>query len=317
MDYRRLGREFWDGKPVVDFNVEIGITDPIGSAYRISYDYGAYEKNRTMADVVAELLGDSRSGELTSLVIGTWAEWVGGDSANDIEELVGLLVGASERLPNLTSLFIGDIESEQCEISWIQQGDLSPLFAAFSRLQALGIRGGNRLTLGIPQHANLKKLILESGGLPVSVVREVAAADFPALEHLELYLGEGNYGWDGSIDDLTPFFEGSKWPNLKYLGLRDSQIADEIAERVATAPVLERIKVLDISLGTLSDVGAEALLSNRAALSRLEKLDVHHHYLTERMVSRLRELGISVDTSDPQDEYAYGDESYRYVAVGE
>jgi hypothetical protein len=316
---RRLGRETWNGKPVEEFRPEDGIINPVGISYSISFDWGLSGEKRAMADVFAQLVADPRCSELTSLVIGPWAEWVGGGNAggDDIDSLIGLLVGASEQLPSLTSLFIGDIESEQCEISWIQQGDLSPLFGAFPQLESLGIRGGEGLTIGSPSHHNLKKLIIESGGLPVSVVQEVAAADFPALEHLELWLGSSGYGWDGTIDDLAPFLNGEKWPDLKYLGLRNSEIADEIAGHLATAPVLNRIKTLDLSMGNLTDAGVEALLHNRDALSRLEALDLHHHFLSEGMIDRLQELPISVDASDPQEADEYDGEAYRYIAVSE
>lgn len=314
MEDTRYGRETWDGKVVEEFTSEEGITDPIGTAYRIAFSYESVKK--TIADSFAELLADLRANELTSLVIGTWAEWVGEDD-DAVAELVGLLVGASEQLSNLTSLFIGDIESEECEISWIRQGDLSPLFGAFPQLESLGIRGGQRLTLGIPRHKNLRKLVIETGGLPATVVNEITAGELPALEHLELWLGTNNYGWDGAIEDLAPFLEGTQWPKLTYLGLRDSEIADEIAQHIAHAPILHQIKILDLSMGTLSDVGAEALLANRAALAHLEKLDLHYHYLSTDMITRLQGLGITVDASDQQDEYKYGDESYRYIAVGE
>ncbi len=45
---------------------------------------------------------------------------------------------------------------------------------------------------------SLVALTIESGGLPAAVVREVASAHLPALEHLELWLGEENYGGDAT-----------------------------------------------------------------------------------------------------------------------
>ena len=81
---------------------------------------------------------------------------------------------------------------------------------------------------------------------------------------------------------------------------------------VAQAPVVEKIRVLDLSMGTLGDEGAAALLAS-PAVARLEKLDIHHHYCSPEMVERLKGLGIAVDAGDPQDESEYG----RYVAVGE
>jgi hypothetical protein len=80
--------------------------------------------------------------------------------------------------------------------------------------------------------------------------------------------------------------------------------------------VLQRIRSLDLSLGTLSDAGAGALLAS-PAVARLERLDVHHHYCSPAVVARLEGLGISVDASEPQEADESGGEVYRYVAVSE
>jgi len=80
--------------------------------------------------------------------------------------------------------------------------------------------------------------------------------------------------------------------------------------------VVERIRVLDLSLGTLTDEGASALLDS-PAIARLEKLDVHHHFCSEEMTAKLQSLGVEVDASEREKPDIYGDEVWRYVAVGE
>ena len=79
---------------------------------------------------------------------------------------------------------------------------------------------------------------------------------------------------------------------------------------------LSHIRVLDLSLGVLGDTGAQALL-DAPAVSRLEKLDIHHHYCSQEMVKRLEALPIAVDAGETQTPHEYGGEEYRYVAVGE
>jgi len=147
-------------------------------------------------------------------------------------------------------------------------------------------------------------------------LRAVLQSEFPALEHLELYLGEENYGFDFAVADLEPLLSGIVFPNLRSLGLRDSEIADDIATAIANAPILSRLRVLDLSLGTLSDVGARALLGS-PGLRKLQKLDLHHHYISPELVSQLKKLGPEVDASDPKEADEDGGEEYRYVAVGE
>ncbi|HMA37220.1 MAG TPA: STM4015 family protein [Chloroflexia bacterium] len=260
-------------------------------------------------------LADPASRQVPALVVGPWWDLDEG-TAGTVELVVSALVAAQARLPSLTALFLGDVVSEENEISWIEQGDLSPLLTAYPQLKQLCVRGGNGLHFGPVQHAQLTTLIVQAGGLSPEVVQDVVGADLPALEHLELWLGTPDYGGDATVADLQPLLAGSRFPRLRYLGLRDSEIADEIATALAGAPILERLQVLDLSLGTLGDLGAEALLAS-PAIRRLTRLDLHHHYCSEAMMARLQALPIAVDTSDRQAVEDGDDESARFVAVGE
>ena len=109
---------------------------------------------------------------------------------------------------------------------------------------------------------------------------------------------------------------GTRFPKLKYLGLRDSEMADDIAAVLANAPVLKKVKRLDLSLGTLSDAGARALLGSRA-VKKLEMLDVHHHFCSPAVVKQLKALGPKVDASDAQKAEEWDGAPQRFVAVGE
>ena len=72
-----------------------------------------------------------------------------------------------------------------------------------------------------------------------------------------------------------------------------------------------------LSLGTLTDAGARGLLAI-PGLASLEKLDIHHHYVSSALVERLEALGIQVDASDPREAEDVGDdELYRFVAHSE
>src|SRR5262249_2977768 len=133
--------------------------------------------------------------------------------------------------------------------------------------------GGNNLSFGNIQHDHLKELVVQAGGLPPSVIHEVGAAKLPNLEHLELWLGEPNYGGDATAEDIAPLLKPNVFPKLRYLGLKNSEIQDEIAGVIAMAPVLNQLEVLDLSMGTLSDAGAKALLGS-PAIKKLKKLDL-------------------------------------------
>lgn len=298
------------GKPVVDWDPEQGVLDPSQAIYRVGLSDVAYDSDEHWTDRFATLLDHPAAASLTGLVVGVWEEAF---EEGEVDDVVEALVAARDRLPQLRALFMGDIILEECEISWIQQTDLSPLLDAYPQLEHFGVRGATGLSLGTLRYPNLKSLVIESGGLGAEVVRAVAAADLPNLEHLELWLGTPDYGGDATVEDLAPILAGNRFPRLRYLGLRDSEIADEIAVALAQAPILERISMLDLSLGTLGDEGALALLAS-PALARLQKLDIHHHYCSDEVMARVQALGIEVDVSEQEE----ADEDMgRYVAVSE
>jgi len=302
--------ERFAGKKVIDWDLEVGIKSPETTLYRLSISYDGTD-NATWSDRFADFLNDPAVGAVTGLVVGMWVRGFG--SPNDSARVVEAIAAARGKLPLLTAIFLGDIIYEESEISWIQQTDVSPLFEAYPSLEHFRVRGGNPLRLGKRRSQHLKELGIESGALDSSVVQDVLRSDLPALEHLELWLGDSTYGANTTVEDLAPLFTGQLFPNLRYLGLRYSEITNEIALALAQSPLLARLRVLDLSFGFLGDIGAAALLAS-PAIRMLEKLDIHHHYCSEEMIEQLKALSIEVDVSDRQEE----ENGYsRYVAVRE
>ncbi len=299
--------DFFAGLPVVD-SQELDDHDKREQvAWRIDMeDFEApAEEFEAALDRVLERCGPAGP---TALIVGEWG------SAYDTSFPIELLVAKAARLTGLRGLFVGEMSSEQCEISWINQGDYTPLLEAFPALEHLWIRGSEELELNPLRHPGLRELVLQTGGLPATVIRSVGACDLPNLTHLELWLGVQNYGGDARADDLAPILSGRSLPALTRLGLRNAEIADEVATAVAAAPVVARIAELDLSLGVLGDTGAEALLAGQP-LTHLKSLDLHHHFMTPEMAQRVvDELpGVAVDVSERQSEERWG----RYTAVSE
>jgi uncharacterized protein (TIGR02996 family) len=279
--------------------------EPLPVAYRVTGVGDTYQ--------LEALLADPFMGLLQAIVIG-FCFGMGGEGS---DEVVELLVKARDRLPHLRALFLGDIPYTDCEISWLTQSDLTGLLTAFPQLEHFRARGGGELVLRKFTHEHLKSLAFEASNLPRKVVGAIGASSLPALEHLELWLGTEEYGADTRVADLKDILAGKPTPALHYLGLRNSEIADDIAMALAKAPILERIRVLDLSLGTLSDKGAEALL-DIPAVRRLEKLDIHHHFVSPALVAQLQLLGIEVDAGDAEEPEDPDDpDTYRYVAHSE
>ncbi|MBW8484870.1 STM4015 family protein [Actinomadura parmotrematis] len=243
---------------------------------------------------------------VTTLVVGSW--W------QDRHPLEILLERAAS-YPALRALMLGDVLGEECEVSWIVQGDVTPLLEAFPRLEVLAVRGADVQWPPV-ESGVLRELRFESGGLPVEVVRGVAASDLPALESLALMLGDSGYGGDTELDDLAPFLDGARFPALRHLGVENCEFTDRVAAALAAAPVVARLESLSLALGTLSDAGAEALLSGQP-LTHLRRLDLHHHFLSEGMVERLRAAlpDTEIDAGEPlRDDARPG---FIYIAVAE
>lgn len=276
-------------------------------AYRFRSDW---ETNELVPNLEHYLATDAAL-EAKAIVIGAWH---GDDPELGPEEVISVLVDNRDRLPQLAAIYIGDITSEENEMSWINQGDLSPLLKAFPTLQFLRSRGGMGLELKSPQHSNLRALTVESGGLDASVIRSICTSTFPNLEYLELWLGTGDYGGTSTVADLQPILSGKFFPKLKHLGLRNCEYADDIAGVIVNSPVLERIETLDLSLGVLTDVGGKALL-NLMGNSSLKKLNLHYNYFSAGVIKDLKKLPFPVDTSKPSN--MEEDDEWRFVAVGE
>jgi hypothetical protein len=251
-----------------------------------------------------------------ALIIGRWGEAYEENSSYPID----LVIAAADRLTSLEAVFVGDLVMEEAEISWIEQSDVTALLAAFPHLLEFGVRGGTDLVFPPAKHENLRSLTIETGGLPVEVVRGVLDSELPMLERLDLWLGVSWYGGDADVADLAPLLSGTRFPLLRHLGLRNSELQNEIAAAIASAPVVARLRTLDLSCGTLGDEGAAALLEGQP-LTHLDVLDLHHHFLTEPMERRIAESlephGVRVDLSERQTPWNNRGAEGRYTTVAE
>ncbi|WP_299534554.1 STM4015 family protein [uncultured Streptomyces sp.] len=311
------------GLPVVDFEHGAdGSTLPAADAVAWRVRVNPYDDDDpTWEKVFERFLESVDPAGVRALVVGQWGESYEEDSSYPI----GLIVAAADRLTSLEAVFIGDMTYEESEISWIQQSDVTVLLTAFPHLVELGVRGsceGEEGELRFPPvaHAGLRSLTLESGGLPAEAVRGVLDSDLPALERLELWLGVSGYGGTTGLPDLAPLLSGTRFPRLEHLGLRNSEIQNEIAAAVASAPVVARLRTLDLSNGVLGDEGAAALLEGQP-LTHLDVLDLHHHFLSEEMEARLTASlaphGVRLDLSERNKPWGDGGRANRYTAVAE
>jgi hypothetical protein len=298
------------GFPVVEFEPgDAPPDDATAIAIRLSAEFEETEEFQAKWDA---LFATDWIDLVPALVIGDWGNAY--DTSLDIE---GLAAKAGT-LSSLRAVFLAELTQEESEISWIKQTDITPLLRAFPGLEVVRVRGSEGLELAAGAYPSLREFAVETGGLPVGIVHAIAGSELPALRHLELYLGTANYGGNVEVADLAPILAGANLPALTYLGLRDSEIADEVAAAVASAPIVARLRTLDLSLGILSDAGAAALLAGQP-LTHLRKLDLHHHFLTAEMAERVRaELepaGVEVDLSESELDQSSPED--RFIAVSE
>lgn len=269
-----------------EFNPDVGIAEPVGKAYLVNFN------------CLELLLQDPQIHQVEALICR--------DLYDDLQfyDFVNAISGACKQLSNLKALFIGDGEEDEYMRCCLKLGDISAILKAYPQLEVLQARGNWGLEVKPLQHECLKTLIVETGFMAVrsQSISEICALDLPALEYLELWLGGCvMYGEDIITKDLIPILSGELFPNLKYLGLRSSDYSDNIALCIAESPtIVDRLAVLDLSMGTLTDEGAEALL-NCPAINRLHTLNVNRNCLNINMIQRLSELDCRV-IADSQDD---------------
>ena len=270
----------------------------------------------TIGKQLAEYVADPNANKSLGLIISACAE-TAESSPSDNPHIEALCL-ASERLQQLEILFIGEMTVDEMEISWMSHGDLSAVIKAYPNLKHLWIRGAE-FSLEPISSPILETLVLESGGLKMDVVRSVIQSQLPNLEQLEIWTGSEEFGAEATVFEFRPLFDKPLFPKLTHLAVRNCEFSDEFAESLSETSWLKQLKILDLSLGTLSYRGAVALLKT-PWLSQLEFLDIHHHFMTPELVQQLQATGVMLNADDPQIEEADisdDGEIHRYCAVGE
>lgn len=302
------------GKSIINIETMADLDKKGINSAKKGFRVGAYYDNEESFEERMDCLVNSEhAAKMDTLLIGM----CGFEHDVSMEVGVEYLVANAKKIPNLKALYFGDIGMEENEISWIIQTDVSPLFSAFPKLELLRIRGGNELSFKSAKHKNLRALAVETGGLDRKTLAELCKSKLPNLEYLEIWLGTTDYGGTCTVNDVQPILTGKLFPKLKYLGLMNADISDDIAGVIVKSPVIDQIETLDLSMGTLSDAGGRALLNLTGA--NLKKLDLTHHFLSDKIQKELKKtLNFPVVIKDKQEEDDWGDgEIMRYVEIGE
>lgn len=307
------------------FGAELaGLIDEEGfdKVARLTWEYGYIVKARVALPeygfkgpktkaVLRAIVSSPAAAYLRDLTVGLY-DFDGGGLAG-----VGSDIASGLELPALERLFLGDFTSEEQEISWVSFGDLSPIYARAPKLETLRLHGGG-VELGAFEHGALKRLEIETGGLPRAAVASLAAAKLPELTHMEVWFGREDYGGTTEIQALRPLFTSQTLPKLKHLGLQNSEMQDAIAIALANTPLLAQVESVDLSMGTMREPGAAAILANAASFKHLKSLKLDRNYIPSELCAQLQAaLPGVVQTGGQQRADEYDDEQYYYTTVGE
>src|SRR5262245_2213955 len=124
--YSELLDEYYN-LPVVTFE-KAGDWKGPAYAYRLREDY---EDDVPIGEKLQLLLTQKGADQLTALIIGAWG---GSCEGGDSSEIVASVAATAPRLPSLKAIFFGEMTYEECELSWINQSDVSPLLRAYPNL---------------------------------------------------------------------------------------------------------------------------------------------------------------------------------------
>ncbi|TCI93619.1 WGR domain-containing protein [Tenacibaculum sp. M341] len=291
------------------------LNDKVNPEYAYKFISYEYEDDPEILELLNSFIKQENSDEVEEIIIGMWEE--GYDKSS--KHILDFLVEHKDRFSNVKHFYIGDIESEENEISWIQQSDFEDFLKAYSHIETLRIKGGNGLTMGNFDLPNLKLLTIQSGGLDDELIQNIANSknSLTSLEYLEIWFGTSDYGATVTKETVQKLLADKPFPSLQHLGLMNSEIQDDIVLALENHEILDRIKVLDISMGVLKKEGGESLLRNEK-LDQLDRLNCDFHYMTEEQTDSLRKRFGSKGSFEYSDYYedAIEDEWY-YVEVGE
>lgn len=231
------------------------------------------------------------------------------------------VISNSKKFSHLKAFFIGNIPADRYHQYLNGINNLNNILESFPKLELLHVRANSlyyreSYVLTSVKHDYLKTLIIETYATHPIALKQIGNFHLSQLERLELWLSGGRDYWRESwvydyVNDnyyqeyqytnerLTTFLFDNimticeSFPNLKYLGLRSIDEADLVLEAILDSPLIDKLLILNLSRGTLTDKGSELLL-NSPAINRLYTLDVSENCLSDTMIQRLYKLNCKV-----------------------
>ncbi|HEU0030176.1 MAG TPA: WGR domain-containing protein [Kofleriaceae bacterium] len=314
-------QQTYDGEDTDAFTWKYGFIH----ALRLSHDHYANDEWKgRLVDVLDEVLRHPSGRFLTEIT------FVFNNDPNEstLQPLIDLL---AKRAPKtIRKLFFGDYQycgpfgptaTGNTEISWYSIGKLGKLWKAVPKLQTLIVQGGSSVSamgpgfeLGTLELPEAERIEIRTGGLEKKNVNAIHSAKLPKIEHLEIWYGDDNYGGNGTAKDVAALLARTDLPKLRTLGLRNAMFTDDLPELLAKSRLVRQLSTLDLSMGCLTDAGAELLAKHKDAFAHLDTLDVSENYLTKKGVAALKGVAKKVIAKEQREQ---DDPEDRYPVVGE
>ena len=155
-------------------------------------------------------------------------------------------------------------------------------FFGLPNLESLTLRSGT-MKIGKIDLPKLHELRVISGGFDPASLADICKAKWPRLETLDLQLGR-DAKW--TVKHLANLFAATAFPRLRYLGLGNATITDDICRAIVGTKIAAQLEVLDLTKGTMGDEGAGALAAGK--FPKLHTLKVSENYLTRRGLAALK-----------------------------
>jgi uncharacterized protein (TIGR02996 family) len=243
-----------------------------------------------------------------------------GDQDNTL--MADLIVRGGPR-PPLRRLVLADFDDsdlDNIDISRAPLGDLGGLGEAYPLLEDVILKGTGEVNLAPLALPRARRFALRTSTLVKPTLATILAAEWPALEDLELWFGTPEYGADCEVDDLARLLRGDRFPKLRVLRLMNALFTDEVCAPLLASPLLPGLDELDFSLGTLSIAGARTLVAAKDRLAHLRRIGIFECSLTRAAMKLLRDAGLPIDDAPISKAEAWREPQQkggRYVSVTE
>ena len=252
-------------------------------------------------ELLQALLNTPSSLFLRDLSLGVYELFGDIDEWFRYQDCIDILANAATR-PFIRNLYIGESDADT---SAMDIGDVSGLYTVMPNLEVLKICG-NYITFGKLHLKKLKRLDVLTVGLSTAQVHSIANAILPELETLNIWVGDAYNGAVQTFGVLkTLILRLETFHNLQHLCIANSEFQDEIVQEILGSTLISQLKTLDLSMGTMTNRGARALLAEADALQHIESIDVGANYIGEDLVAELKAVFPKKIKSRYQDDFDY------------